>query len=159
MQKTCVLCTNVPEFLALVMKTRGKGITKILVGADAGQGSFKICCNCVEDIQKEQCKDPKKHALSSKSQTQYLDAGVKRTFILALGKGVPETYNNFKSFLNELKLSEIDSINTYDLKLELIACGMEGQQGGTYPCHYCHARAVRKNGKIIRWEKGELRTI
>ena len=104
-----------------------------------------MCCNCVEQLAPEEYRGPKK-ASSTRAQ-KYLDSGVKRTFILAKGKGVPETYHNLKVFLEELKLTEIDSVNTYDLKLELICAGMENISSGKYPCHMCLAYNVINKGK------------
>ena len=65
--KTCVFCLKVADFLSYVMEVRGKGITTILIGADSGKGSFKVCVNCVEELAPEEYRGPKK-ASSTRSQ-------------------------------------------------------------------------------------------
>ena len=161
-KKVCVVCKDVPQFLAYVMEARGKGMTTVLMGADGGQGSFKVCCNCVEELPPEKYFGPKE--ASSSRSTGYLDSGVKRTFILFKGKGVPETYHNLKSILEELKLTEIDSINTvhstYDLKLEMIAAGMPNMSSGKFCCCLCFAHKIyHGRGKYTWVNNAKLRTL
>lgn len=169
-KKVCVSCKDVPGFLAYVMEARGKGITTVLMGADGGQGSFKVCCNCVEELPPEKYIGPKE--ASSSRSTGYLDSGVKRTFILFKAKGVPETYHNLKCILEALKLTEIDSINTmpappapkqhstYDLKLEMIAAGMPNMSSGKYCCHICFTHKVYDGRSKYTWvANAKLRTL
>ena len=148
--KVVSYCTDVEGFLAFVMNGRGKGMTKVLIGADNGQNSFKVCCNCVEELFGEK--------KVSQAGSKFLDSGVKRTFLLFYVRGIPETYHNLKVALFELKIFKIDSVNTYDNKLALIAVGQPNMQMGTYPCHYCLGKRVYRKGVAI-WESGRLRTL
>ena len=132
-------------FLAFVMNHRGKGTTKILLGSDGGQGSLKITCNLVEEE-------------GATRSGRYLDSSVKRAFILFFGEEIPETYFNIATIRMELKLNTIENlIETNDLKMDNHICGMQGGSS-TYPCVYCLAKRILKNG-VIEWEKGRLRTL
>ena len=141
--KTFVFCTHVSAFLTFVMEHRGKGITKILLGSDGGQGSFKITCNLVEEG-------------GATRSGKYLDSGVKKALVLVFCEGIPETYFNVKTLRKELQLSTLnEKVETVDLKMLLILCGMMGSSC-THPCPYCLARHIFQTGQ---WDKGELRTL
>ena len=83
-----------------------------------------------------------------------MDSSVKKLFILAIVKGIPETYENLKSILDALKLKKrkkslkLDFCLATDLKLQNIATGIQSGSS-TYPCAYCEsARPFTKAGKL-----------
>ena len=88
---------------------------------------FKICLNVIED---KPGQNPKKR----KRRRKYLDSSVKKLFILAIVKGVPETRDNVNAILTALNLKKLrfDFCLATDLKLQNIAVGIQSGSS-TYP--------------------------
>ncbi len=63
---------------------------------------------------------------------------MKKLFIIGLHQGVPETYFNMKTFLQEFGLNCITFCLSLDLKLSNILAGL-GPHSSTYPCTWCEA--------------------
>ena len=77
---------------------------------------------------------------SGRKRAKYLDSSVKKLFVLAITKGIPETYFNVKTILAVLKLDNItfDFCLATDLKLQNILMGIQSNSS-TYPCVYCES--------------------
>ena len=102
-------------------------------GADGGGGFFKICMNVIED--KPGKEKNKKNRRRSRKSAKYLDTSVKKLFILAIVKDIPETHHNVEKILSELGLQNVkfDFCLVTDMKLQNILCGMQSGSA-KHPC-------------------------
>ena len=71
---------------------------------------------------------------------KFLDSSVKKLFILAIVKGIPETRENVKTILKALKLENVkfDFCLATDMKLQNITVGIQANSS-KHPCAYCEA--------------------
>ena len=77
---------------------------------------------------------------SGRKRKKFLDTSVKKLFILAIVKGIPESNHNVKSIMAALNLENVkfDFCLTTDMKLQNILVGI--QSGSSkYPCPYCES--------------------
>lgn len=87
---------------------------------------------------------------SGRKKAKYQDSSVKKLLILAIVKGVPETYENVEKVMVGLKLEHVkfDFCLATDLKLQNIMIGIQSGSS-TYPCSYCEsARPFDKTGDL-----------
>ena len=76
-----------------------------------------------------------------RQRKKYLDSSVKKLFILAIVKGIPETRQNVKAILDALKLENV-KFNFFiatDLKLQNILLGIQSGSS-SFPCGYCESQ-------------------
>lgn len=96
---------------------------------------------------------------SRRKRAKYLDSSVKKLFILAITKGIPETYHNVKIILKALRLQRItfDFCLTTDLKLMNIIMGIQSNSA-TYPCVFCESPRPFTTKGLVR-TLGSLRKL
>ena len=155
-EKPVILCKNLPKFIAHVMSERELENCTIKIGIDSGQGSFKICltlleaaCDDLMDLsvclenEKQSSENstmgspPSKRSKSSSSQSKSRKPGsVKQLFIIGICKGLPELYDNFKIFFDELGLQGLQYCLAADFQAINIPLGLQGFSA-TYCCPYC----------------------
>ena len=118
-EKPVFLCKDLPKFIARVMTERELETCTIKIGVDSGQGSFKICLTlldtCDEYMDLSVCLEKEKllsenstvhppvseKSKGSSSRSKPCKHGsVKKLFLIGLGKGIPELYENFKVFFD-----------------------------------------------------------
>ena len=120
-EKPVFLCKNLPKFIATVMTERELESCTIKIGIDSGQGSFKICLTLLEAyedfIDLNVCLEYKKLCSEASSASSPLSkrvkgflsrskscksGSVKKLFIVEMRNGIPELYDNFSIFFDEL---------------------------------------------------------
>lgn len=95
-----VYCNKLNDFVAFILNHRDCSEEIIVkVGADGGAGSLKICLT-IQDCLSSSCS--------------HKDSGVKKSFILAIAYGVPESFENLKIMFEKLNLNNFFSIMNYN---------------------------------------------
>ena len=96
---------------------------------------------------------------SRRKRAKYLDSSVKKLFILAITKGIPETNHNVNVIMTALGLENVkfDFCLATDLKLQNILLGI--QSGScTHPCGYCESPRPFDTAGLVR-TLGRLREM
>ena len=80
-----------------------------------------------------------------------MDSSVKKLFILAIVKGVPETTQNVEQIMSALKMEnvEFEFCIATDMKLQNIICGLQSSSS-TFPCPYCESPRPFTTEGILR---------
>ena len=122
-----VLCSDLNKFVTYIKNEREMTYaTENRVGIDGGGGFVKICLNIVKKPKeaKEKTGQSPGTPVSIGPLSKYLNSGVKKLFILALVPCIPERYDNMKTLIQKLGLSNLDFHVASDLKLDNICAGI-----------------------------------
>ena len=100
------MCNDVPGLVQKVLEERGhQGASPVLkLGADRGQGSFKICMTIYSSHHSDATPSPSK-APSRKKPSLHEETGVKKLLLLGIVSDVAENYGNLKVSWSPLTLA------------------------------------------------------
>ena len=129
-----VVCADPEELIYKVIHDHhmDPSNTEIKIGADDGQGIFKIC---VQILSKEN---------GEPSKTKFKEGGVHKLLILLAVPDIQELYSNLKILLQELRLEAMDFSVTSDLKIVLLLLGKDSGSC-RHACIYCEDGAPWSN--------------
>lgn len=153
-EKTGVFCTDIIGLIVTLIEARGLDPehTEVILGADDGQGSLKICMTVKTDDPNHTPKE--KGAGDFAAGTEAKLSSVKRLMLLAIVPGVSESYSTMEKIFSKLpSLSGLDYSLTVDMKMALFLLG-KMSAASTHPCLYCSAKAP-----FLIVDAGELFTI
>ena len=114
----------------------------VRVGLDGG-GTFLKLCMSVFEIEDEVQLPNKRHQRSIKSN--FLDTGVKKSFIIGIVQSISETYENIKKIF--LHIKNVESVKFHlcsDLKAVSIMLGIQNAKC-KYPCPFCEVNDLGLN--------------
>ncbi len=139
--KTLYFCSHLSDLVASVIWIRGKSaddVAMFRLSADGGQGDLKVSFQLVY-------KDDSLFTASTQSERRdgtLLDAGVKRTFIIALINGATETYGTLSTMFDAIDFKSVKTllhdakfVFPVDMKMANIVLGI-GPVGCAFPYAY-----------------------
>ena len=137
--KEVVVANDVYEVQDVIKYKRGvaqNARVRVKYGMDGGQGSLKLCMSVITE--KPEFSSPhKKKPRTPKALDDFKEDGVKKVVILAIGFEVKESYENMKTFMDELKIGfDEEATFAVDLKMLNIMLGLQGHSS-KHPCPWC----------------------
>lgn len=148
-----VLCKDTKEFLATVMMHRNifPEDTFIKVGADDGQGIFKICVQLLSKEPKSESGGRSSYGEGVAPKT-HKEGSVHKLFMLLAVPKVQELYFNLKVLFGELGLDGLEFLITSDIKIVLVLLGKDSGSC-IHACPFC------EDGKPWKSTGSKLNTI
>jgi hypothetical protein len=131
-QRPVAFCCDLSGLLNHVCSVRdlNPGSVNLKLGIDGGANSIKVCLSVTAPEQ------PTPTPRRRQSDSQLLDSGVKKLFLLCVVEDVQEQYDNIAVLLHAVDISSIHFTLACDLKLANMISGIQGH-ASAHPCIYC----------------------
>ncbi|XP_065673439.1 uncharacterized protein LOC136090576 isoform X2 [Hydra vulgaris] len=133
--RTLVHVKDTSTFIQHVITERGidPHDSILRIAMDSGQGFLKVTVNVFNPLEK------------TSSDSELDDAGVKRSFLIAIVEGVSEANDNLWKLIEPLNLNDVKFYVAFDLKCANSVFGISSH-AGKYSCLYCEGSCTLEPG-------------